>query len=37
MTQATFVKKAQKNIYAQGKLVTKIHKTGKNAGEKYEE
>ena len=35
MTRANFVKKARKNIYRDGVDVEKVHKRGKNAGQKY--
>jgi len=35
MPRLNFVKKARKDIYAHGKLITKIHQRGKNAGKEY--
>lgn len=35
MARANFVKKARKDIYKIGKMVTKVHKNGKNAGKEY--
>jgi Rad3-related DNA helicase len=36
MTRAVFVKKSQKDIWSQGKKVTKTHEAGKHKGETYE-
>lgn len=35
MTRATFVKKSQKDIWSQGKKVTRVHESGKHKGEEY--